>query len=69
MFFDGALQQGISKAVDQQKLVLCFVTGKLEPYTVLAFYMLTSTDENDESLQWETEFLQDESVSSFIPCL
>ena len=30
MFFEGALQEGISTAVGQQKLVLCFVTGKLD---------------------------------------
>lgn len=28
MFYDGTLQDGISTAVGQQKLVLCFVTGK-----------------------------------------
>lgn len=27
MFYQGSLQEGISTAVDQQKLVLCFVTG------------------------------------------
>lgn len=27
MFFSGALQEGISHAVEKQKLVLCFVTG------------------------------------------
>ncbi|KOS21905.1 UBX domain-containing protein 7 [Escovopsis weberi] len=28
MFYEGTLQEGISSAVGQQKLVLCFVTGK-----------------------------------------
>jgi hypothetical protein len=28
MFYEGTLQEGISTAVGQQKLVLCFVTGK-----------------------------------------
>jgi hypothetical protein len=29
MFYDGALQHGISVAVAQQKAVLCFVTSEL----------------------------------------
>jgi hypothetical protein len=28
MFYQGTLQEGISAAVGQQKLVLCFVTGE-----------------------------------------
>lgn len=27
MFFEGTVQEGISSAVDQQKLVFCFVAG------------------------------------------
>lgn len=27
MFFPGSIQEGISNAVEKQKLVLCFVTG------------------------------------------
>jgi hypothetical protein len=29
MFYEGTLQEGISTAVGQQKLVLCFVTGEI----------------------------------------
>ncbi|KAF4952095.1 hypothetical protein FSARC_12727 [Fusarium sarcochroum] len=49
MFYQGTLQDGISTAVGQQKLVLCFVT-----------------DESDESTQWETEFLTDETLSDLL---
>ncbi|KAJ4259674.1 hypothetical protein NW762_007604 [Fusarium torreyae] len=49
MFYDGTLQDGISTAVGQQKLVLCFVT-----------------DESDESTQWETEFLTDDTLSDLL---
>ncbi|KAL6893368.1 hypothetical protein GGI43DRAFT_182503 [Trichoderma evansii] len=49
MFYQGSLQEGISTAVGQQKLVLCFVTN-----------------ENDESKTWETEYLQDSSLSKLI---
>lgn len=49
MFYEGTLQEGISTAVDQQKLVLCFVT-----------------DESDESTQWESEFLVDDTLSDLL---
>ncbi|ODA78636.1 hypothetical protein RJ55_06018 [Drechmeria coniospora] len=49
MFYKGSLQEGISSAVGQQKLVFCFVT-----------------DGNEESEQWESEFLQDSSVKELI---
>ncbi|KAF4448105.1 hypothetical protein F53441_8421 [Fusarium austroafricanum] len=49
MFYEGTLQDGISTAVGQQKLVLCFVT-----------------DESDESTQWETEFLTDDTLSDLL---
>lgn len=32
MFYQGTLQEGISTAVGQQKLVLCFVTSKIGPH-------------------------------------
>lgn len=70
MFYEGTLQEGISNAVGQQKLVLCFVTGITimtdnalaldEPLVQIAN---ASTDENDESQLWENDFLTDESVS------
>ncbi|KAI8722456.1 UBX domain-containing protein [Fusarium sp. LHS14.1] len=49
MFYQGSLQDGISTAVGQQKLVLCFVT-----------------DESEEGVQWETEFLTDDTLSELI---
>ncbi|KAJ4308937.1 hypothetical protein N0V84_011793 [Fusarium piperis] len=49
MFYQGTLQDGISTAVGQQKLVLCFVT-----------------DESEEGVQWENEFLTDETLSDLI---
>ncbi|RSM01067.1 hypothetical protein CEP52_008726 [Fusarium oligoseptatum] len=49
MFYQGSLQDGISTAVGQQKLVLCFVT-----------------DESEEGVQWENEFLTDETLSDLI---
>ncbi|KND92605.1 UBX domain-containing protein 7 [Tolypocladium ophioglossoides CBS 100239] len=49
MFYQGSLQEGISTAVGQQKLVLCFVTNK-----------------NEESQQWEDEFLHDSSLTGLI---
>ncbi|KAK0390766.1 hypothetical protein NLU13_0269 [Sarocladium strictum] len=49
MFYQGGLQEGISTAVEQQKLVLCFVT-----------------DEQEESQNWEDDFLKDESLAELI---
>ncbi|UNI24247.1 hypothetical protein JDV02_010010 [Purpureocillium takamizusanense] len=49
MFYKGSLQEGISSAVGQQKLVLCFVTN-----------------DNDESRQWQDEYLQDSSLKELI---
>lgn len=34
MFYSGTLQEGISTAVGQQKLVLCFVTGERDLVTI-----------------------------------
>ncbi|KAK7983931.1 UBX domain-containing protein 4 [Apiospora arundinis] len=47
MFFSGTLQEGISRALEQSKNVVCFVT-----------------DEEDESQQWENEFLTETTAKS-----
>ncbi|KAE8443435.1 hypothetical protein EG329_001832 [Mollisiaceae sp. DMI_Dod_QoI] len=47
MFYEGDLQSGIGRAVQEDKLVACFVT-----------------DDGEESLLWENEFLQEESLKS-----
>ncbi|KAG5983272.1 hypothetical protein E4U55_000350, partial [Claviceps digitariae] len=63
MFYQGTLQEGISTAVGQQKLVFCFVT-KNPPFKLKTGQALTARghkDENDESQTWENEFLQDDS--------
>lgn len=64
MFYHGSLQDGISTAVGQQKLVLCFVTGmSLIPCSVDKGNVLTcAADESEEGVQWETEFLTDDTV-------
>lgn len=36
MFYQGTLQDGISTAVGQQKLVLCFVTGTFTSHPAAA---------------------------------
>lgn len=61
MFYEGSLQEGISAAVGQQKLVFCFVTGKLRGNRRRSL-VLTWVDGNEESTTWENEFLQDLSV-------
>ncbi|KAF4124790.1 UBX protein [Geosmithia morbida] len=51
MFYQGSLQEGISTAVGQQKLVLCFVTGthSTDSYSAKQYH------ENDESQKWEND--------------
>lgn len=68
MFYDGDLQSGIAKAVQESKLVLCFVTGTYLPNDNMHSIRFadTNSDENEESQLWENEFLQQEEVSR--PC-
>lgn len=68
MFYQGSLQDGISTAVGQQKLVLCFVTGmSFIPCSTDKGYVLTcAIDESEEGVQWENEFLTDETVGFWI---
>ncbi|KMQ81978.1 ubx domain-containing protein [Lasius niger] len=64
MFYPGSLQEGISTAVGQQKMVLCFVTSKY-PYAMATMPHGANapfSDEDEESQRWENEFLQDGSV-------
>ena len=66
MFYDGDLQSGITKAVQESKLVACFVTGISSISFLLITLVLTLTicsDDGEESKLWEDDFLQDEIVS------
>jgi hypothetical protein len=63
MFYDGSLQEGISTAVGQQKLVFCFVTSKSAWKLRMEMHIDFDKDDNDESKTWEDEFLKDPSVS------
>ncbi len=68
MFYEGDLQSGIAKAVQEAKLVGCFVTGRdyttqhLRPFQLLGTEHVAS-DEGEESQLWETNFLQEDPVS------
>ncbi len=69
MFFQGSLQEGINTALQEAKLVVCFVTGPylrplvtFLPYTVRHFTNARQLDGETESQLWENEFLTDESV-------
>lgn len=67
MFYDGDLQSGISKALQESKLVTCFVAGILVPNTTYFSGQLADCDRPDgdvESRSWENDFLEDPSVSS-----
>ena len=65
MFYEGDLQSGISKAVQESKFIACFVSGQCPSHS--RDLMLTgnvSSDDEEESMLWENEYLQDEAVSS-----
>jgi hypothetical protein len=66
MFYEGDLQSGISKAVQEAKLVACFVTGETSSHPATSpLCSDMSLDDSEESQLWEHEFLQDETASFF----
>jgi hypothetical protein len=68
MFYEGDLQSGISKAVQEAKLVACFVTGEAFSHPATSpLCSNMSLDDSEESQLWEHEFLQEETVSFFAP--
>jgi hypothetical protein len=71
MFYAGTLQEGIAEAMQANKAVACFVTGKWQNFSISALAqwhvkrLLTYvTDEREESQRWEDEFLNDDAVKS-----
>jgi hypothetical protein len=52
MFFEGTIQEGISKAVGQQKVVLCFVTDDGEESQQWENEFLTDESVSAWSLWW-----------------
>ena len=69
MFYDGDLQSGIGKAVQEAKLVACFVTGWFYLPSIrgttpaMVSTDNVSSDDGEESQLWENEFLQGPNVS------
>lgn len=50
MFYEGDLQSGIALAMQQAKMVLCFVTGEL-PQVKIALYSTMTEDFQTNCLQ------------------
>jgi hypothetical protein len=65
MFYEGSLQEGIATAIQQSKLVVCFVTGNSQ-FLLGRTNSITdkALDGESESQIWETEFLVDDAVRS-----
>ena len=63
MFYEGDLQSGIGKAVQESKLVACFVTGTFRIRDFGEFLLTMCPDDTEESQLWENEFLQADGVS------
>lgn len=74
MFFSGSLQEALASAVQNDKAVVCFVTGeqKLQCWNGMNWIWLGTPlltaplDDGDESQTWENEYLKEESVSAWI---
>ncbi|RDA89384.1 hypothetical protein CP532_6156 [Ophiocordyceps camponoti-leonardi (nom. inval.)] len=73
MFYQGSLQEGISAAVGQQKLVVCFVTSKF--FSALSLRCgcdsgeadeILRSDDNEESKTWENDFLRERPLDELI---
>jgi hypothetical protein len=64
MFFEGSLQEGIATALQQSKLVVCFVTGNYHFIPRIDVFAVSNIfpDGESESQKWETEFLVDDAV-------
>lgn len=64
IFYEGSLQEGISTALQQSKLVVCFVTGIFHLHPLMKHNRITDKipDGESESQKWETEFLVDDAV-------
>jgi hypothetical protein len=65
MFYEGDLQSGISQALQESKLVACFVTGKISmaySYRCPSELIRCLLDEEEESQLWENDFLAEPAV-------
>lgn len=65
MFHDGDLQSGITTALSQSKLLVCFVTGLRLPMGLLLHRWLMrilKLDGTQESSLWEEDYLHDDTV-------
>lgn len=57
MFHEGTLQSGIALAIQQQKLVACFVRGDCDILSECGDGVDRCVDESATSRQWEEEWL------------
>ncbi|KAG0650239.1 ubx domain-containing 7 [Hyphodiscus hymeniophilus] len=64
MFYNGDLQSGIAKAVQQSKLVACFVWGIFHHVPRKPRVLTMCPDDSEESKLWENDYLQDGTLKS-----
>lgn len=58
MFHEGTLQSGIALAIQQQKLVACFVRGKCGWRVGIGGRLTSWPDDGATSKTWEDEWLK-----------
>ena len=68
MFYEGDLQAGINKAIEEGKLVACFVRGEEMQFHISTPFWQAAADKialdgNEESILWENDFLKDAQVA------
>lgn len=62
MFYEGDLRSGITLAIQESKLVACFVRGDPATCNFLCFVLTHIADDGPESATWEDDFLADPEV-------
>lgn len=58
MFHEGSLQSGIALAIQESKLVACFVRGETISASGCGAELIPWSDEGAASKQWEEEWLK-----------
>ena len=63
MFYEGDLQSGIAKAVQEGKSVLCFISGTIKECAACVIFADQTADDSDEATTW-SQWLREGRVRS-----
>ncbi len=67
MFYQGDLRSGINTAIEQSKLVVCYVRSQGNLFVILRFghELNNILEDGEETTTWEDDFLQEPEVSRY----